>query len=87
MMVGIYDEYHPLVVHIRLFYPVSEYHNEPGLQYHVVRDVSIITGHHHHGLFPRYPLANILFVLPPVHLPGLQGLKAGGPPSLVCILH
>ena len=34
---------------------------------HVIRDVSIVTGHHHHGLLTRDPLAHVLLVLPPVH--------------------
>ena len=58
---------------------VCEDHDEPGLEYHVVRDVSVVAGHHHHRLFAWDPFADVLLVLPPVHLPGLQGLQAGWP--------
>ena len=66
---------------------MSKYHDQAGLQYHVIRDVSVVTGHHYHCLLPLYPLTHVLFILSPVHLPGLQCLQSWWPSPLMCILH
>ena len=60
---------------------MCEDHDEPRLQDHVVRDVRVVAGHHHHRLLAGYPLADVLLVLPPVHLPRLQRLQPGRPPE------
>ena len=66
---------------------MSKDHDETRLQDHIVGDVRIIASHHNHRLLPRYPLAHVLLVLPPIHLTSLQRLQTGRPPSLVSILH
>ena len=66
---------------------MSEYHDEAWLEDHVVRDVCVVHGHDGHSLLAWYPPAHILLVLPPVHLPGLQGEQACRPLTLVSVLH
>ena len=60
---------------------MCEDHDEARLQDHVVGDVRVVAGHHHHRLLAGYPLADVLLVLPPVHLPRLQRLQPGRPPG------
>ena len=66
---------------------MREYHDEPGLEYHVVAHVHVLARQHDHGLPAGDPPADVLLVLPPVHLTGLQGEQAGRPPALVRVGH
>merc|ERR1712226_497508 len=66
---------------------MSKDHHDSGFKDHVVADVGVVAGHHHHRLLTRYSTRCVLLVLPAIHLTRLQCLQTRRPSSLMCIFH
>ena len=43
---------------------MGKYHHNARFEDHVITDVCVVTGHHHHRLLPRNPSSCVLLILP-----------------------